>query len=417
MRVFRQKRCKTWRVRFSIGLQKFDEALGTRLKEVAEEKARKLVREKERELAGLTAPKQQTETAQTPVPDLLAEWLESGLSPEVSPKHRRYSEIRPTKLFNECGWRFLRDITPESFEAWRNRKRRSGAAPKTLNEYLAHVRSFLNWLEGRQRIEANPLRIVKQLRVVREDSRRAFTLAELKALVASVPDYRACLYTVAAFTGLRRGELGNLEWSRVVLDEGTPRIELRAATTKNRKGGTLPLHADAVAALEKLHTLAPEGERRVFFKAVPRMPRFRKDLKLAKIAETDARGRSLEFHSFRRTWSTFLNAAGAPPRVAMELMRHSDMRLTMQDYTDQTILPLAAALEKVPSLKSSPISSPKIGKSCPGVSITGFSENDAASPQPCESKGSRPPLTPLVQAWPNPDLVREEGFEPPTASV
>jgi len=417
MRVFRQKGCKTYRVRFSVGLQKFDLPLKTPLKEVAEEKARKLVREKERELAGLSAPKAQIETAQTPLVDLLKDWLENGLSPEVTAKHRRYSEIRPRRLFEECGWRFVRDITPDSFEAWRNRKRREGSAPKTLNEYLAHVRSFLKWLEGRQRIEINPLRIVENLRVVREEPLRAFTLDELEALVESVPDYRACVYTVAAFTGLRRGELHKLEWSRVVLDDGTPRIELKAATTKNRKGETLPLHADAVAALVKLRELAPANEERVFFKAIPRMPRFRKDIELAGIAETDARGRSFVFHSLRRTCSTFLNAAGAPPRVTMELMRHSDMRLTMRDYTDQTILPLAAALENVPSLKSSPVSSPKIGKSCPGVSIAGISENETTQAQPLGSEVARPPLTPVVHPWPNPVLVREEGFEPPTASV
>ena len=43
----------------------------------------------------------------------------------------------------------------------------------------------------------------------------------------------------------------------------------------------------------------------------------------------------------------------------MELMRHSDIRLTMGDYTDETILPLAREVGRVPSLKSSLLSFPQ----------------------------------------------------------
>ena len=39
--------------------------------------------------------------------------------------------------------------------------------------------------------------------------------------------------------------------------------------------------------------------------------------------------------------------------VAMELMRHNDIRLTMTDYNGSNLLPLARELDKVPSLKSS----------------------------------------------------------------
>ena len=38
------------------------------------------------------------------------------------------------------------------------------------------------------------------------------------------------------------------------------------------------------------------------------------------------------------------------PRVAMALMRHTDMRLTMNVYTDPRIFDLAGAVEKLPSL-------------------------------------------------------------------
>jgi len=61
--------------------------------------------------------------------------------------------------------------------------------------------------------------------------------------------------------------------------------------------------------------------------------------------------------SFCGQWGSHF--VGIPPRVAMELMRHSDIRLTMGDYTDETILPLAREVGRVPSLKSSLLSFPQ----------------------------------------------------------
>lgn len=412
MSLFQQKGCKTWRVRFSIGCRQFDLPLKTRNKEVAQERARDLIREKERELAGLLAPKIEREAAQTPLSELLKRWLENGLAPTVTCKHRALSRNRPTRVFEACGWKLVRDITPQSFEAWRNRKHRDGASAKTLNEYLAHVRSFLGWLEERQMIAINPLRIVKPLPVVREDSGRAFSFEELQALVSEVPSYRACLYTVAAFTGLRRSELRDLEWSRVVLDGSAPRIEPEASKTKNRKGQAIPLHSDALAALQQLRDSAPAGKPLVFFKGITKMERFRKDLQAARIAELDAQGRELDFHALRRTLATMLNCAGVSPRAAMELMRHSDMKLTFRTYTDARLLPLSQELQKLPSLGSSLKSSLKTGKACPKLSKPGKSDCSDTFSEDAEDAERRPDLTHPDQGCPTLENPEGVGFEP-----
>ena len=46
-----------------------------------------------------------------------------------------------------------------------------------------------------------------------------------------------------------------------------------------------------------------------------------------------------------------LAAAGVSPRVAMELMRHSDMKLTMGVYTDVAQLPVIEESARLPSLQ------------------------------------------------------------------
>jgi integrase len=417
VRLFQSKGCKSWRVRFSINGREFDVPLKTRLKEVAGEKALKLVREKEMEMAGLLLPKMLVEVAQTPLLDLLDEWVRIGLPPDVTRKHRAYSRNRPARVFEACGWRFIRDVTPESFETWRVSQRKAGVQPKTLNEYLAHIRTFLKWMEGRNKIGLNPLQVVKPLKVVRDESQRAFTLDELERLLAVVPEYRACLYIIAAFTGLRRRELKALEWKSVILSPEGSALRLEAAKTKNRNGGLLPLHPDAEQSLACLRAAAPKEARRVFFNGVTQMKRFKKDLELAGIAEKDAYGRTLNLHSFRRSLATFLNRTGVPIRVAMAILRHSDMKLTMNVYTDEAQLPMREELNKLGGIKSSPksslFSSRTVGNDCPTVSTSEDVAAVAPSTEVPQGEEIRPDLAGVVQGCPTLNITDRGGIRTP----
>jgi len=68
----------------------------------------------------------------------------------------------------------------------------------------------------------------------------------------------------------------------------------------------------------------------------------------AGIAFVDGEGRRVDFYALRHTLATNLARAGVPARLAMELMRHSDLRLTQQTSTDASQLPLAEAVARLP---------------------------------------------------------------------
>jgi len=154
---------------------------------------------------------------------------------------------------------------------------------------------------------------------------------------------------MAAFTGLRRGELRQLNWSDIHIDDAPePFLEVRASTTKNHRKATIKLHHDVVAPLRDLKRLKGAEEDRVF--RVPTIDTFREDLKRAGIPYRDAQGRVADFHSLRVTLCTNLHKAGVPERVAMEIMRHSDRRLTDRVYTDTSSLHTWSAIEMLPSV-------------------------------------------------------------------
>jgi hypothetical protein len=84
--------------------------------------------------------------------------------------------------------------------------------------------------------------------------------------------------------------------------------------------------------------------------------------------EGRARPSRWTFHALRTTYITRLQRAGVSPREAMELARHSDMRLTMKTYTDVAQLPLAATVRGLPSIGDSQIDSQTLVADRPAVS-------------------------------------------------
>ena len=75
-----------------------------------------------------------------------------------------------------------------------------------------------------------------------------------------------------------------------------------------------------------------------------------RDLEAAGIPKKDERGRSVDIHAMRHTFGTWLSKGGVAPRTAQTAMRHSDIDLTMQVYTDPKLLDVRGAVESLPQL-------------------------------------------------------------------
>ena len=83
---------------------------------------------------------------------------------------------------------------------------------------------------------------------------------------------------------------------------------------------------------------------------VPTYRTVKKDILSAGISPRDEYGRRFDLHAMRTTFGTLLSAAGVAPRVTMQLMRHSEMKLTMKTHMDTSHLRLAPAVAMLPSL-------------------------------------------------------------------
>jgi integrase len=321
-------------------------ALGVTDKQVAEQNLNQLVRRLEMERAGIIAPKVQRDAAQKPLENHLADYLADLRGRELSSGYVYNVEKRLYRLFRECDWQIPADATGDSFVAWRAR---STAAAKTKNQYLEACSSFFAWLRSMKRVLTNPLETVS--RVAEEGNerrkRRAYEDEQLRAILAIAGPFRVG-YLAAVDTGFRRGELKKLTWHNFMLEGNTPHVWLERGT-KNRKRADLPLHPELVTELKRIKPADAQPTDFVFSNQnLPSMHMVRKHLEKAGIPYKDEDGRQFDFHALRHTLATNLAKSNVQPRVAMEMMRHSDIRLTLKTYTDSTRLPLMAALDGLP---------------------------------------------------------------------
>lgn len=322
-------------------------ALGVSDKRVAQQKLATLVRELEREAAGISVPRVAREAMQRPLSDHIAAFLV-----DLQGKRRAHGTFKRYRtllrvLEDRIGWASIRDIDPISFSTWRAG---SGLAAKYLNNILGAALTFCTWLERRSFVTVNPLRHVEKIPNENVGCyRRALSEVEVGKLLSAAPPSRAWVYLTILYTGLRRHELNLLTWGHFHLDAVQPFVELPANITKNRKADRQPLRSEVVAALRSRMPDNSMPFEWVFRGKVPSPAKLRRDLRAAGIPAVDDRGRVVDVHALRTTFCTLLSVAGVAPRVAMELMRHSDLKLTMRIYTDAGQLPLAADVQRLPS--------------------------------------------------------------------
>ena len=169
---------------------------------------------------------------------------------------------------------------------------------------------------------------------------------------------RALMYKTLALTGLRRGELASITLAQVWLDVPQPYLELKAKDEKNGRGAHIPLRSDLAAdirqfIIDKCCRQGGDGYTRSLFEMPDSLIGiFDRDLAAAGIDKLDPRGRTLDVHALRHTFGTHLSLAGVAPRVAQAAMRHSSLDLTMNIYTDPTLLDVAGAINALPSFQT-----------------------------------------------------------------
>lgn len=317
-----------------------------------------------RERLGL-APAPSTDARQTPLDTLKTDYLAVLASKDTSAAYRQNVSDHLDRIFAGCSWYLFADMTPDSllrYLASRRDEHDTGLA--TLNGYIRSAKGFAKWL-AKQLRTTSPLADVSPYpeAVDRRRSKRILTDAEFALLIeaaercpargdaAFAGPARAMLYRVAAYTGLRASELATLTPQHFTLDTSPPVVTVAARDAKGKREEPIPLPARLVPILrewfkDKNPTARLWPGR--WAEVRQQIQWIKRDVKRAGIAKTDARGRTVTFHSLKRRYVMGLIAAGAKPNELRRLARHRDIRTTLGYYTDENLPDLAKLTDKLP---------------------------------------------------------------------
>lgn len=164
---------------------------------------------------------------------------------------------------------------------------------------------------------------------------------------------RAVLYLLAATTGLRAGEIEALKWEDVHMAGESPFLSLPGAHTKNGADAVIPLQAFVVEALRDLRRDRskrigrPQAEGDQVLHVPERIAEHvRRDAMHAGLIPTHrpADRQRVDFHSLRHSCVRILREAGVAVEIVQQIMRHSDVRLTLQTYGSVDKERVAAAM-------------------------------------------------------------------------
>jgi integrase len=260
------------------------------------------------------------------------------------PKHCRkltasvYRSLFKKHIRPEWGTVFVENVKALAVKEWLETMPHS-------QQVKSHVRGLMHILYEVaclwEIVSENPISRVRQSRK-RLNKPRVLMPEEFRALLGKLAEPYKTMVVIIACLGLRVSELLGLQWGDIDFENLTVKIQRSCSEgeicqTKNASSeGTLPLDPDLAEVLLRHKAQAVySAESDFVFTGASGKPPW-PDCILAdhlKPAAEKAGIGKIGWHTFRRSYATLLHGSGTTLAVQKELLRHADIRTTMNIYT------------------------------------------------------------------------------------
>jgi integrase len=288
-----------------------------------------------------------------------------SIHPKAHTTVRSYERVLRNRLLPKWGHRIALGVEPLEVEQWlKDLKRESGFANPTLDK-TRRVMSLIYKHGQRYGLiprnqESNPMRFVR-CRTTSAYEAMILTPEQAYAILLNLQEPERTLTLLASGTGLRISECLGLQWQDVSFVDAT--IHVRRTWTCGQVGmpkskaskGPVPLHPllAQFMLLWKQKTPYSQSCDWVFPSSrlegkQPRVANMLVEDHLRPAAvkagilssHRDVRGRLVDddprrfgFHNLRHSLASFLIRIRTDPKTVQTLLRHSDVKLTLQFYT------------------------------------------------------------------------------------
>ncbi len=373
-----------------------------------------------------------------PLAEHVADWKASLSAQSVTQKQVALLLTRVEALLVAVKAERLGDLSASAIQNAIGELRDGGKSLQTCQHYLRAIKQFSRWLRRDGRAPDDVLAHLTGYNASTDHryERRPLNADEVRLLIDTAEDGppwrgmsgadRAMLYRAAVGTGYRAAELRSLLPVSFHLDADPPTVALQAAHSKRRRDDMQPIRPDLAELVRPWLADKPPG--RPVFANMPEKTALmiRADLRRAKarwirgtadrgerrerrrsdfLAVVDDAGRLVDFHALRTTYITLLVKGGASVKVAQELARHSDPKLTMNIYSKLGIHDLAGALECLPGAGSGAPERERMRATGTDDARAEATTSPRLYPQQLERESKRPRATPCDDGTPGGTLA------------
>ena len=215
----------------------------------------------------------------------------------------------------------IKDLWVPTLRVYQVDRQKEGAAPTTINWELATLSKLFGVLQELQLVEANPVRLIRQLSAKSSERDVYVSFQDVQGIVAHVPSWTQPVILMAYYAGMRRGEILGLTWKQV--DLAGRMIRLGAEDTKEGRKKRVPLREELITILECSRRVRNLQTDRVFL-IDGRPPSiestknpWRKACKHLGLADPRPR-----LHDLRHSWRTNAARSGMDPQIAESILGH-----------------------------------------------------------------------------------------------
>ena len=234
----------------------------------------------------------------------------------------RYKVFRKDAWVNPNGQRVDSDsaVTPHT---------RRGARAHTINFEVGALRTIFNLAIKWDYIKVNPTKGVTKLKVNDSKPPRFLSQHECKKFLQACPSNLYPIYFTFLNTGMRKGELENLEWSDI--DFRRRKIAIKRKEDWQPKTGEreIPMNDALVDLLQRLRPSKTMQKGYVFSSSDGGKLKTKLREKLIQIAKKAELKDLTRVHTLRHTFASQLVMSGVDLPTVMKLMGHSDIQTTM----------------------------------------------------------------------------------------
>lgn len=257
--------------------------------------------------------------------------------PSVVRDYRRDLEQRLVPLI---GGSRLNELTTVDMQRVADRLAHDGLKPASVRNTIMALRALYAWARPRGLASGNPCDGLRLASAGRRRERIA-SASECALLIAALPPADRAALGLAAYAGLRAGELLALDWSAVDLDRGMVRVErawdhgsLAFVAPKSRAAERdVPVVARLRLLLEDHRELTAGAGLLFPGGRDPRRPVSHSAL-LARMKRTWKRAElePLGLHEARHTYASLLIASGVNAKAVSTYMGHGSIAITYDRY-------------------------------------------------------------------------------------